>query len=499
MADNDPGGVHLGFYSAALPEEERRVSLVGLSGREELSRLFELELLLHKSGAPFHDDELEALVSEPCVAAFGTSTADVVHGVLASVEHVGGTRDRGAYYRAKMVPHVWALTLAERSAVYQDTTVPDMVAAILTAYGLRKGRDFDLRVNDDKKSPKHEYIVQYQESDWDFISRWLEHEGYFYWFTHGAGAGLVVADANADATPIAAPTTLHFRERNNLGADDEDTIWALHAAQRRVPASVTLVDYNYRRPRDMLIASHKVPGGSFGNVFRYGDHFKDVDVGAALAKLRAEELACQRHVVSGASDCARLRVGHSFTLDNHYHADYDGQYLLTSVLHTAGASTDLEDEELAKALPSGGYKARFTAIPYDVPFRPSRVTPWPSIHGVVHGHVESDTSGDYAQVDDAGRYKVKLPFDLGTKSGTASSRWVRMMQASAGAGYGSHHPLRKGTEVMLAHVDGDPDRPVILGAVPNAATPGPVLDANASQSVVHTASGIRVVMEDLQG
>ena len=142
------------------------------------------------------------------------------------------------------------------------------------------------------------------------------------------------------------------------------------------------------------------------------------------------------------------------------------------------------------------YRARFTSIPATVPFRPPRRTPWPRIDGVINAHIDADSNGDYAQIDGEGRYKVKLPFDVGTTKGLASSRWIRMAQAYAGPGYGNHFPQHKGTEVLLAHVDGDPDRPIIVGAVPNAVTPGTVMDKNASQSVMQTASGIRLELED---
>ena len=56
--------------------------------------------------------------------------------------------------------------------------------------------------------------------------------------------------------------------------------------------------------------------------------------------------------------------------------------------------------------------------------------------------------------------------------------------------------VSQGTEVLIAHLDGDPDRPVIVGAVPHAATPSPVNVGNATQSVIQTATGIRVEMED---
>ncbi len=137
-------------------------------------------------------------------------------------------------------------------------------------------------------------------------------------------------------------------------------------------------------------------------------------------------------------------------------------------------------------------------MPFDVPFRPRQLTPWPRISGVMHAHIEADTAGDVAQIDDQGRYKVKMPFDVGKKKGLTSSRWIRMAQPYAGPGYGSHAPQHKGTEVLVVHVDGDPDRPIIVNAVPNVVTPGPVTGKNSTQSVTQTASGIRVELEDLQ-
>ncbi|HSN98231.1 MAG TPA: type VI secretion system tip protein VgrG, partial [Candidatus Nanopelagicales bacterium] len=234
----------------------------------------------------------------------------------------------------------------------------------------------------------------------------------------------------------------------------------------------------------------------------------------AIATIRAERIQCERRTYTARTDCSRFRVGHRFELENHHDASHDGQYLITGVEHRVGypvrsvgalaaAGTNMaplvhsEAEDLGDA--PQRYLARFEAIPYGVPFRPERRTPWPRIHGIMHGHVDADTAGDYAQIDGHGRYKVKLPFDSSGRKGTKASRWMRLAQPYAGAGYGSHFPLHKGTEVLIAHIDGDPDRPIIVGAVPNPQTASPSTAANATQSVVQTASGIRMEMEDLQG
>lgn len=495
MAD-DPRleGIAIKFISGGLPDDP--VVLRGVWGRERLGRLFEFDLLLSRETGPFTDDELDTLLKAPCAIALGTKQGDVVRGLLERIELIDSARTVAARYLARMVPSVWMLTLSRTSRVYQDTTVPDLVRTVLKLYGMQEGQHFEVRVARTAKSPKREYIVQYQESDWDFLQRWLEHEGFFYWFQHGGKAEkLIIADENGDATAIEDPATLSYRERNNLSTGGDATVWDWNLVQRRIPARVALVDYNYRQPNMPLFVSEKVDDErGFGTVFEYGSHFKDKDVGKALAKLRAERIGAERRTYTGRTDCARFRVGHTFELENHHDGAHDGQYLITSVEHRVGFPVHGEPG----AEGAQRYFARFEAIPLDVQFRPERRTPWPRVHGVIHALVEGDSSGDYAELDDQGRYRVRMPFDMAGKKGSKASRWIRMAQPYAGPGYGTHHPLHKGIEVLVAHVDGDPDRPVILSAVPNPRTVSPATSANATQSVTQTASGIRVEMEDLQ-
>ena len=107
------------------------------------------------------------------------------------------------------------------------------------------------------------------------------------------------------------------------------------------------------------------------------------------------------------------------------------------------------------------------------------------------------TGGDYAYLDDQGRYRLKSLFDnADTKTGEASHP-VRMLQHLAGANYGMHFPLHAGTEVFVTCLNGNPDRPIILGAAPNAQTRSPVTSANASQHIIRTAAGNELLMDDM--
>jgi type VI secretion system secreted protein VgrG len=185
-----------------------------------------------------------------------------------------------------------------------------------------------------------------------------------------------------------------------------------------------------------------------------------------------------------------------FTLDGHPHGR-DGDYLLVSVEWSVG--WPVEDHREGAAPTWQPFSARFRAIPSATPFRPQRRTPWPRIHGVLPAHVDGPASSTLADIDAEGRYRVVLPFVSSSSNGQAVSRRMRLAQSLAGAGHGSHAPLRRGAEVLVAHLGGDPDRPVIVGAVPNAVSPSPVTSTNASHTVHRSASGVLLDLDDQEG
>jgi type VI secretion system secreted protein VgrG len=479
-----------------------------VEGREELSRHFEVDLLLVRWGSPLTPEEIASVVGRRCTVALGAGEGERVHGIVSHLEQLDAARTAAPRYVARIVPEVSLLELGRRSAVHQECSVTDLVTRTLAGYGLELGEDLEILVAAAAKSPKREYVVQYQESDWAFLSRWLEHEGLFTWVRHDAErAVLVVADENRDGTELAGGP-IAYRERNSLSMGERSSLWNLRVLDRHVPRRATVVDYNHRKPSDLVVATATVDRGGFGHVVLYGDHAKDATEAAAVARVRAEELGAPRRTVRGQTDCAAFRVGHVFELERHPQPALDAKYLLTKVRYRVGhpvpalSAGEIQGAAIApeeeRATPRR-FTADFEAQPLDLPFRPARTTPWPSIHGIMHGHVDGDTSGDVAEIDDQGRYKVRLPFAVGGAQGLHASRWIRKAQSYAGQGYGMHFPLHKGTEVLLAHVDGDPDRPIIVGAVPHATTPGPVARSNATQSVIQTASGIRLELEDVQG
>ena len=198
-----------------------------------------------------------------------------------------------------------------------------------------------------------------------------------------------------------------------------------------------------------------------------------------------------------------MAPGFTFDLEDHYRSTFKRKYLTLDIDH-AGNQTGFLISGIRVQTTEGEaqvyYRNYFTAIPSDVQFRPEAKTQKPRIHGTIRAEVDAGSgAGSYADLDAQGRYLVILPFDLsGHSPGKASCR-IRMAQPYAGSSEGIHFPLHKGTEVLLTFVDGDPDRPLIAGAVPNAETQSPVREANRTMNVIQSAAGNRLEMEDSLG
>ena len=468
-------------------------TVLRVDGHEAIGSLS--EYVIHFSVAtPLTDDDTDALLTTRCRFNLDDDGA-AVHGVVREVELADYVEERPVEYRAAVVPSVWLLSLSRISRVYQDVTVLDITREILVRFGMKDGEDFEIRSY--ATYDKRELYVQFEESDWTFIQRWFEREGLFYWFEHDeTGDKLVISDDNKGFQPISGDPKVPYRDKADL-VRSEESITSWTGRRGRTVARVILKDYNERNPAMPMVASADADMKTgFGVVFAYGEHFANAPAGTVLAQKRAERIMVERVTSSGETDSGRFHVGATFQMYNHFASNQDGKYLITRVSHS------VVRQEVDPDIPSDGserqllHTARFDAIPASTPFRSPRTTPWPRIDGVMTGHIDSDSAGDVSTLNEESRYRVRLPFDSTGNQGESASSWVRMAQSYAGAGYGSHFPLHKGAEVVLSFIGGNPDRPIIVGAIPNAHTPGPSASKNATQSAIHTASGIKFVMDD---
>ncbi len=492
----DITGKRFAFVSTVLPAET--FTVVRFRGEEGLSRCYRFELELVAEDASL---DLAAVLAAPVAFTILRAEGDIpFHGVLAGFEQLH-QMDNYVFYRAVLVPKLWWLGLTHHNQVFLNQTVPQILAACLKDGGLSE-QDFELRLM--KDYPAWEYVCQYRESHLAFVSRWMEREGIYYYFEQGAGGEKVIlTDTKVVHGAMPDGETLHYSTPSGLQHfHHEEILLDLQCRQRQVPKTLKLRDYNYETPSLELSGQADVSTKGRGEVYLYGEHFRNPAEGARLAAVRAEELLCRERVFTGSSTVPYLRPGYTFRVPDHYRADFNGTYLTTGLTHE-GSQAAYRLAGLGGELTPGErepyYRNTFTAMAAGVQYRPERVTAKARLYGTLNAKVDGAGSGQYAELDGQGRYKVVLPFDVsGRKDGKASA-WVRMMQPYAGAGHGMHFPLHKGTEVLLTFIDGDPDRPVIAGAVPNAETPSVVKDANQTMATIQTGGKNKIAIEDKAG
>lgn len=491
------------FTSKALPEDT--FSVVRFSGIESLSRPYEFDITLASQDPEI---DLKAVLQNPATLTITHTHEELpFHGVLAGFEQLHEVKQH-AFYRAILVPKLWNAGLYHENQIFLDKTVPQIIEEILKQAGMA-GQDYELNLT--RNYPSWEHICQYQETDLDFISRWMEREGIYYFFEQAEkGVKMVVSDNLSIHKDIQGDTDVPYSPPSGLIASDKEIVNEFSCRQKMLPAKVILKDHNYRKPGLEVKAEAEVDPKGRGEVYVYGEHFKDSEQGKELAKIRAEELLCREREFHGEATAPALSPGYIFELSRHYRSEYNRRYLIVEVTHKGSRSEDLLaglGNEHAKQEEAAGYSNRFVCIPADVQFRPERRTEKPKFYGTMNAFVDAAGDGKYAELDDRGRYKVILPYDLSGRKDGKASRFIRMAQPYSGftatdglkEPSGMHFPLHKGAEVLLTFVDGDPDRPIINSAVPNPATVSPVINANQTQSVIRDNYGNELIFDSTPG
>jgi type VI secretion system secreted protein VgrG len=482
--------------SGALP---MGANVVGFRGSEGLSRPYAFDVYINVPGTE------EVVIEEAIGMKAKLSILDGIlevsswSGIFASFELVRAIKGN-ALYHARIVARLWELSLTQHSRMFTKSatpTIPDVIKAVLDEEGIT---DYDLDHLKATPYQEEEHVCQYRESSLDFIHRWCEREGIYYFFEQtDDGEKVVFVDNKSKHEAVKTGAVRYHPSASNdrlAGRHFEHFI----ARHTHTPSSVKLMDYDYLKPTLEVSGNARVSQTGVGEVALYGGRFFTSNQGSRLATIRSEELRARAIVYHAVGAAHGLYPGFTFALEDHPHLGLNKEYLTTSVEHF-GFVSDLAAAwgDLVKHVYDDVYRVDLMAIAADQQYRHPSQTPWPRIDGFENGIVDGAATSEYAQIDDHGRYLVKFKFDEGTLKDGKASTFVRMMQPHGGAVEGFHFPLRKGTEVMFVFMGGDPDRPVIAGVVPNAQKPSPVLAVNHTQNIIQTGGHNFITLEDQSG
>lgn len=491
------------FISDALGDDQ--FTVVSFSGQERISDLYHYEIEVK---APLSADiDLDSVLDS--TARFIIEQNDLefpVNGILSSFEEYKSLQNF-AYFKAVLVPRLWKLSTYRTNEIYyfpgeegddeSGQTIADIITQVLEKAGL-VSTDFDLEgLTGDLL--KREYVCQFNESDFDFIARLMENEGVFYYFEQSDTEEKIIFINDQNYLSIPRPK-LKF-DVASMARTQDDCVHGWSCRKQRLPEQVVVRDYNLEEPSLDVSDTTSIDTMGHGTEYIYGKHVQTDSEATYLSQLRAEEYLCRKTQYFGESSVSRLQAGYLFVLDQHPNTKYNSlEYLPIEVNHE-GQSLDMTSTSDGKKEARPQYHNSFVAIAADIQYRPPLKTAKPRITGTLHARIDGELDSKYAQLDSEGRYKVSLPFDFHNENhpeGLASAR-VRMMQPYAGENRGMQFPMARGTEVLLTFVDGDPDRPLIAGAVSSPTQMGPVNADNQTESVIQTGGNNKIRMGDEEG
>lgn len=454
-----------------------------LVARESVSQLYDYDLMV------FSEDE--NIVLDDLIGQHAHVELELPHGdTRYFCGHVTrfsflGFRGPLAKYKLELKPWFWFLTRAVNNRIFQNETVPEIIKKVCADHGFT---DIDDRLT--SSYDPREFCVQYRESDFAFLSRLMEEEGIYYYFTHEPGKHeLVLADSisahepfgDYAVVPYFPPDQHDHRERDHIDA------WQVSRAVRS--GKIALRDYNFATPNaNMEVKAQMIRDYEHAEYeqYDYPGNYSSPGEGEAYARLRLEAEQADIEILRGGGNARGLIPGFLFELEDYPRDDQNREYLILAVTHDI--MTDEFDAEVEAGESEFNYSCSLMAMPSSEPFRAACRTPRPIVHGPQTGVVVGE-SGEEIWTDEHGRVKVQFHWDREGQKNENSSCWIRVAQGWAGKKWGMQFLPRIGHEVVVEFLEGDPDRPLVVGSVYNADNKPPYdLPAKATQSGIKTRS-----------
>jgi type VI secretion system secreted protein VgrG len=482
MADDLKQDRRIAILSTPLGKD--RLVLSGFDGVEGLSELFEFRIEASSADDSIDFDRILGLQCSVSMSFYGAPDRHF-SGVAVEAQAIG-SREDVYVYRLVLRPSLWLLTRTTNCRIFHDKSAMTIVAEVLGARGV------DFRNATSDSYPKLEYCVQYRETDFAFVSRLMERHGVYYFFEHSEGHHtMVLADAPSCHKPT--PGLSRARYASSLAGHhiDEQALFSWSFERRFRTGKIELRDYNFREPGANLTSQAQGSEGyAKSKEFEYYDYpgkYEDTGAGKlyADARLGAEQAIDHRRYASG--EAANLFPGGLVTLERHPVGAENKQYLVVRCSHHYAAQQYRSTSAIDTQRP---YHGNYELQPSDRVFRAPIVTPRPIIHGpqtakVVARAENADSEEIDTDTDGFGRIKVSFHWDRDDKR----SCWVRVAQTWAGPGWGSQFIPRIGMEVVVEFLEGDPDKPLVVGAVYNGQNDFPYkLPGSNTQSGVKSDS-----------
>lgn len=380
----------------------------------------------------------------------------------------------------------WLLLLSHRTrcAIYKGTAI-DIVKQIADAEEYKGHSALEEGLLKKENLQTYEFVVQFRESDFDFFMRVLERDGIYYYFEHTEGHHRLVL-TNDGGYEVGEYAQVLYRPPSGHSTEVQESVDDWRSHHSLTAGKLTNKEFSYKAPNTDLLAKADLPPAQaikHLEAYDYPAGYFDRGLGEPLATRRLETLQVRGVRYEGTTNVRVVGAGMVFSLAEHPFKAFNMQYLVYAA----------QFQIVSHAAMSGGgfspggdvMRASLIALEKARPFHPVPRTPKPMMPSVQSAIVVGADTGEEVFLDDKGycRVKVRFPWDPDPDKTGENSCWVRVSQNWAGSGFGVQYHPRLGQEVLVAFLEGDPDRPVIVGRVYN--------DENRPPYTSPTQSGIK--------
>ena len=357
---------------------------------------------------------------------------------------------------------------------FTDQSLSDIVKEVSKTYP-EKSLNLAVSVQNDSTLP---YTVQYNESDFAFVSRMAQKKGHWFYYN---GEELIFGKPKPKNFTLEYGRTLHSfnieMRAKSLGFEYLGYDPSNGETQKANSMEVNLSPEGYSK--SIFESSKKLfPNSStmlYSHSLEEGNSRTHlVDRVTTQLQARTADLVTAK----GDSDETGLRIGDVITikepsfsltgniLDGLQEQNF-GNYTITDIMHVC-------DE-------SGTYHNSFDAVPESVLTPP---------YGNVHSFpmAESQPATVISNDDPSGLGRIQVAFAWQEASGK-STPWIRMTNPHSGGGKGFYFIPEVGEEVLVAFEGGNAEKPFVLGAMYNGGASSGYAASENSVKAIHTRSG----------
>lgn len=415
-------------------------------GREEISSPFHFTLSLISTSESADLSKLLGKNISWCYSPNGDNSGQWFDGRVYSVSQGESSTFNLRNATIEVVSWFSLLKETKHRNVFIEKNVKDITQEILGKYP-----DAAFELNLTETYQPFTCMVQYEQSDHDFLSWLWESNGICYFFKFEKNKHTMVISDSSAAFKDTKTKGIEFLQ--NSGTYGALTSW--QHGYKWVNGKATVNDYNFEKPSSSLVSkastSVSIPGNTNYEKYIYPGGYQVSADGKKASELVIGASDTLYEIITGSSTLTGFNSGLKFKIEKHpISSESKKTYVIMAVNHKGNTTT------------SPSYENNFHCFPEKVKFRPSTNTLRPLIPGV-HTAIVAGPSGKEIFTDKYGRIKIQFIWDTEKKG----SYWVRVSQFLAGKNFGFFSLPRVGEEVLVAFEEGDPCRPVVVGSLYN--------------------------------